>query len=343
LLVPLVCFLASFGTASQAGADEVVLENGDRLTGEIQHVRDGKLSLKTPYSKDPVVIDFGSIQGLKTETSITVQLEDGSRVEGPAEMTEDGQVRIIPTGAGPVVIGDITAIKGINPPPDITYKGDLTAAAGYTTGNTETVNTNVDGKFVVRSKRQRGTLTGAWNYAEDTKTPSARNANGSFQYDFFFTKKLYGYANTLMEFDTFQDLAFRSTLGAGLGYQFLETSRTNLSAELGASWVHQNYYAPDNTYDPDYASGRWAINLEVKIIPDKIVLFHFDEGYFGFEDKEDLGYDFLLRTKTGLRFTLVKDFFTSIQVNVDYNNAPVQDKEKVDTAFLFGLGYAFDM
>jgi putative salt-induced outer membrane protein YdiY len=348
----LFCMALALG-ASGAAADEIVLTNGDRLTGTIEHVRDGKLSLKTPYSKDPVKIDWSSVKGLSTTAPIKVKLEDGSIVEGPAVMTEEGVMQIIPTGAGPVVIGDLSAIKGINPPSDITYKGHLTAGAGYTTGNTNTANGNIDGKFVVRSKRQRGTLMGAWNYAEDSGTVSARNANGSLKYDFFITKRFYAYVNSLLEYDSFQNLNLRATLGGGAGYQILDSSRVKLSGELGVSYVNDDYSIPTLAYvswiagitpfpaNPNkaYAAGRWSVDLDWKIIPDKIVLFHFHEGYFGFEDPSNL----LIRSKSGMRFTLYKDFFTSIQGNLDFNNQPAAGKDKVDLAIIFGLGYAFDL
>jgi putative salt-induced outer membrane protein YdiY len=344
LLVPLLLFILGAATVLRAEADEVLLTNGDRITGVIKDLREGKLTLTPAYSKDPLIIDWALVKGLRTDTPLTVQLQDGSRINGPAELSEDGVVRIISTGAGPVVVADLSTVQAINPPAEITYKGDLTVGAGYATGNTNTVNGNLNGDFVARSQRQRLTLRAAWNYAEDTGTVSARNASGSIKYDFFPLKKLYTYVNTLLEYDSFQDLNLRTTLGGGLGYQFFETSRTNLSFELGASYVNEDFRMslldPTSDLDRAYAAGRWSVNFDYKILPDKIFLFHFHEGYFGFEDLANL----LIRSKQGMRFTLLKGFFTSIQVNVDFNNEPANASiQKADTAILFGLGYAFDL
>ena len=49
--------------ATSARTDTVVLTNGDRLTGEIQKLADGKLSLKTGYAGD-VHIDWKVVDQL---------------------------------------------------------------------------------------------------------------------------------------------------------------------------------------------------------------------------------------------------------------------------------------
>jgi hypothetical protein len=68
-------------------------------------------------------------------------------------------------------------------------------------------------------------------------------------------------------------------------------------------------------------------------------LFHFHEGYFGFEDLEDL----YLKTQQGIRFAVIKNFFTALQANVNYDNTPSPGFYKTDTTLLFGLGYNFDL
>ena len=93
------------------------------------------------------------------------------------------------------------------------------------------------------------------------------------------------YANALFLYNPFKDLDLRSTIGGGVGYQFWEDVRKKLSFELGVSYVDENFrIAEDNAY----AGGRWAINFNYWILPDKIELFHFQEGYFSLEDFKDM-------------------------------------------------------
>ena len=53
----LVVFLA----CGYAMADEVILKNGDRLTGKVTEVKDGVLTLETSYS-EPIKLQFEAVE-----------------------------------------------------------------------------------------------------------------------------------------------------------------------------------------------------------------------------------------------------------------------------------------
>lgn len=324
--------------AGIAQADEVLLANGDRVTGKVIGLAEGKLSVETPYNK-ALEIDWASVKSLRIDSAAAeIVLTDGTRLKGTTELSAEGGLAVSTDSAGPVTVPALNLVSQINPPQikPVTYTGDVQAAAALTSGNSETLNANFSGKFVARSKRQRLTLRGLYHYGEDRDKLSAQEASGSVKYDFFATEKLYTYVNSLMEYNKFQDLNLRSTLGAGLGYQFLEDERKKLSLEFGVSYFNEDFRKAE---DDSFASGRWAVSAEYKLIPDKIFLFHFHEGYFGFEDIKDV----YLRSEQGVRFTVLKDFYTTFQVNLTYDNTPAPGFEKTDTTLLFGLGYAFDL
>ncbi len=318
-------------------ADQVTMANGDVITGEILTLKEGKLTIKTPYN-EALEIAWGSIVKIQSETPVEVVLTDGSRLQGILLVSEEGVLQVVTESAGPVAIGEMALITDINPPVvrAVTYEGNLEAGVSYLTGNTDTASGNLSGLFVARSKRQRFTLRANWNYAENDNVVNARDAGGSLKYDFFVTQKFYVYANTLLLYNPFQDLNLRSTIGGGGGYQFWDDVRKKLSFELGVSYVDENFrIAEDNAY----AGGRWSINFDYWIIPDKINLFHFQEGYFNLEDFKDMN----LISEQGLRFMVLKDFYSSIQVNVSYDNVPSPGFKSTDTAVIFGLGYNFNL
>jgi len=318
-------------------ADQVTMANGDVITGEILTLKEGKLTIKTPYN-EALEIAWGSIEKIRSEKPVEVVLKDDTRLQGTLQVSEEGVLQVVTESAGPVAIGEMVLITDINPPvaPAVTYHGNLEAGVSYLTGNSETASGNLSGLFVARSKRQRFTLRANWNYAENDKVVNARNAGGSLKYDFFVTQKFYAYANTLFLYDPFQDLDLRSTIGGGCGYQFWDDVRKKLSFELGISYVDQNYRIAE---DDAYAGGRWSIDFSYWLIKEKIKLFHFEEGYFSLEDFKDMN----LITEQGVRFMVLKDFYSSIQVNVSYDNEPSPGFKSTDTALIFGLGYHFDL
>ena len=72
LLVILLCPLG--------WADEVLLRNGDRLTGTIMTMEEGVLTLSTPHSGE-VNIQWPEIQHLAADKPLKIQLHD--TVDGP--------------------------------------------------------------------------------------------------------------------------------------------------------------------------------------------------------------------------------------------------------------------
>ena len=86
-------FVAIFATAmslaSVAGADTVMLKNGDRLTGTVE-VSDGKdVTLKTDFAGE-IKIQWSAVQELKTDKPIYVVTPDKKTVSGT--VSTDGLV-----------------------------------------------------------------------------------------------------------------------------------------------------------------------------------------------------------------------------------------------------------
>jgi putative salt-induced outer membrane protein YdiY len=140
--------------------------------------------------------------------------------------------------------------------------------------------------------------------------------------------------NASFEHDKFQDLNLRTTVGAGLGYQFLESDLTNLSLEAGPSYVNEDY---QDEKDDSYAAGQWSLNFD-RYFWDKFVqFFHNHTGFVGLPDTTNT----FIRTRTGLRFPFHKNFNLTGQYNFDWNNSPADDRKSVDQQYIFSLGYQY--
>ena len=75
--------------AAPLTADVVLLLNGDRLSGDVQELKDEKLALKTHYA-GTVNIDWSEVKSLEAEGFFQVQAESGVRYSGTIDMDEEG-------------------------------------------------------------------------------------------------------------------------------------------------------------------------------------------------------------------------------------------------------------
>src|SRR3954454_17315964 len=57
--------------------DVVVMKNGDRFTGEIKRLEDGKLIFSAPYMKDAVSLDWRQVDRLESKDLFNVYLTNG--------------------------------------------------------------------------------------------------------------------------------------------------------------------------------------------------------------------------------------------------------------------------
>ena len=85
--------------AIPAVADQVVLKNGDRLTGSITKSDGKSLVIKTDYAGD-VTVKFDAIQGITSAADLNVTL-GGRTVVGPVTTSGDDVV-VATKAAGPV-------------------------------------------------------------------------------------------------------------------------------------------------------------------------------------------------------------------------------------------------
>ncbi len=87
-------------------ADVVILTDGDRFTGTIQKLENGKLTLKSKYSETPLQIDWPLVSGITTEAEVKLTMQDGK--------VETGRFLASSTGLNFVSSGSTTAISAEN-------------------------------------------------------------------------------------------------------------------------------------------------------------------------------------------------------------------------------------
>jgi len=123
--------------------------------------------------------------------------------------------------------------------------------------------------------------------------------------------------------------------GDANGYQVIDTERVAFALEAGPSYVNDDF---ERAQDDNYVAGRWGTDLSVKLIPAGIRFFHSYEGYYSFDDSS-----VYITSETGLRLTLVRDFFAHAGVDYSYDSHPVESAERYDVTYVFGLGYEFEL
>ena len=328
--------MVALASAEQVRADEIVLYNGDRITGKVMAMEAGKLVLETAYA-GKIVVQWSAVVNLKTDEPVRVVLDNKTSLQGRTEASEEGSMKLKLDKIVETVSFDLAEVAAINPElkPSLKLKGHVNAGLNATSGNSDTEAQHLDGEFVVRTEQNRYTLGAEFNRAEDDGEESVDNSMGYLKYDHFLTARWYLYSNVFLEKDSFKDLNMRTGIGVGVGRQFIETPLMNLFLESGPAYTNEDY---DQGEDEDYSTWRWSLGFD-RYFLDKIVqFFHFNEGLLGLEDADKL----IIRTRTGLRLPFYKRFNVTAQYNYDWEKTPAPGREESDRMYIFSLGYQWD-
>ncbi len=338
ILVLMFCLL--FCTQS-IHADEITFTNGDRLTGKITHLMEGKMVFKSEAIGD-VTIDISKIKTFSTDDPIAVHLKDETVLLQKIVNSEPGKFGI--EGAGTVKAQDfeLTSISSINPPekPLPKWTGNLSAGITSTHGNTKTE--SVSGSFnmskrthndrtqvgVVYAKtKQQNKTTGDKDTTEDWWRSKAK-------YDYFFSKKFYGFVDGRYEKDAIAELDRRMIVGGGAGYQWIESEDLNFSTQFGLASLYEKF---DNQTDSNSeVSFQAGYNFDKTLM--KNVKFIHDLTYYPSIDKVS---NYYLTSTAEIRAYFTSQMFSTFKVIFDYDTTPALGSHSTDTKYLLGVGYSF--
>jgi putative salt-induced outer membrane protein YdiY len=255
--------LLFFFTAFAARADQLVLKNGDRLTGKIV-TGDGKtLLLKSEFAGD-VSIQWDAITSIESSDPINITLKDGTRLSGKVT-TQDGKFVIAgaPAAATPSTAAkeaivairndaeqhafDVETEKMAHPRFNYFWRGTVDTGLALTRGNSETANFTLAAKAIRETPRDKLTVYGDYIFANNSSVPptvtTANALDAGLRGDLNFHERLFVFALADFQTNQLQHLDLRSVFGGGLGYHMIKTPNTTFDLFGGITYDRDSFGA----------------------------------------------------------------------------------------------------
>ncbi|MCU0917240.1 MAG: DUF481 domain-containing protein [Planctomycetes bacterium] len=337
----LVLIVCSLVLSANGFADEIYFKNGDRLSGQIVRLTDGKLVLKSAVAGE-VTVNLAEVKTFSSEAPVEIHLKDGTVLHQPIAAGEPNEFALktaTPVKPQTFPLADVTAI---NPPPSVKPKwtGSISGALTSTTGNTKANSAAVSASVARRTEQDRTTAGAdlAKGRQKDRDTGESHTTEDWWrmraQYDYFFTKKFFGFGNVRYETDEIARLDRRVVLGGGAGYQWIETERTNLSTNVGLASLYEKYdNIPESNSDLAVQAGY---NFSQRLA--KNTTFLNDLTYF--PSIEEFS-DYFLTSTAELRTNLTKAMFANLKIIFNYDASPAPGRSGTDMKYLLGFGINF--
>jgi putative salt-induced outer membrane protein YdiY len=322
-------------------ADEVHLKNGDRLTGKIVQLVGGKMLLKSAVAGE-VTVAQSDIETFSSDEPIEVHLKDSTTFHHKVSSAAAGHFSLATGDLLKSQEFSISDVVSINPPPKPVprWTGDISLGLTSTHGNTkiETINASVG--LAKRTDNDRTTIN--FDYArskqENRDTGEIQTTEDWWRakgkYDYFFSKKMYGYVNGRYEKDAVAELDRRMIIGGGGGYQWIESSDMNFSTEFGLATLYEKY--TNETDSKSELSLELGYHFDKKL--NKIASLTHDLTYYPSTDKFS---DYFLTSSVGIRADLTERMFASFRTLFQYDATPAIGAGSTDVKYFLNLGYRF--
>ncbi|MGH9501996.1 MAG: DUF481 domain-containing protein [Terriglobales bacterium] len=237
-------------------ADQIVLKNGDRLTGTIEKSDAKNLIIKTEFAGE-VTVQWPAVQEISSTQPLHVNLSSGKTVVGTVT-TSDGNLTVATSNAGTVtepkssvtqLFGEAESAayeKSLHPGLLDGWKGGADVGFALTRGNSQTKSLAL--AFTADRKTLHdhlGLYTNSVYATNDapgaTPATTANSVQGGVRYDHDLTPRLFAYVGADFQTDALQTLDLRSVFGGGLGLHAIKNDRTTLDLLGGINYTREKY------------------------------------------------------------------------------------------------------
>lgn len=337
-LKPMAGFACALLLAPPALADQVLLDNGDRISGRILHMGKDKLDIRTPYA-GKLSLRRKNVQSILSERPVDVlRASDDAVLHGRLAEAPAGSLTVVDEGdtRNELVLADVAFL---NPTiaesgRGIIFKGRANLALSSTGGNNETRRLYGESSLTGTARHYRFSISGRGEEQQDHKRTDAFNWRLAGDLDRFreAARKRFWYGRASLAHDRFADVRLRAALGAGHGWQLLDAPPSALSLRLGGDLVAVRRVTGE---DDRYPALGWGLRWNRALGRGKAELFHEQDGFMEIGHPSNV----TVISKTGLRLPLIDNLNASAQLNYDWEGKPAEGRHPGDSALFLGLGY----
>lgn len=244
--------------SSMALADQVVVANGDRLTGQIVKFDGKTLTVKTEYAGN-LDIQWSAVRQITSDQPLQLKSSTGQTAVGPVT-TRDGKFEIMTKSSGTVEMAKEEVALMRNESEQSAYEKSLhpafyenwdtgaTVGFALTRGNSQTKNLALAFTATRKTLHDKlGLYTNsvyATNDAPGAVPSTTANAvQGGIRYDHDLTARVFAFVGADFQADSLQTLDLRSVFGGGIGFHIIKRDNTTLDVLTGANYTHEKYTA----------------------------------------------------------------------------------------------------
>lgn len=342
---------AALAVVPAAHAGEVVIRNGDRLTGALVRLEKSTLEMKSEYAGE-LKIQWAAVERLVSSEPVHVTTLSGQILVGTVTVSADS-VEITAPGVAVARMprAELTAIRSAEeqlrfeksqqpaPPPGLLDNWFGSADLGFSAarGNADTSTLSVALEAARTTAQDRASFYYTQLLGRESTTgvtvTTANTVRGGLRYDRLLGQRLFVFGFGDFEFDELQQIDLRSVYGGGLGLALRRTPRTQFDLFAGASFNNENF-----AVDPTRRSGEGLAGEEFSHKLNGRLTF--SERLVFYSNLSELG-EYRVTFDSSLRGRLNSWLGWHLTLSDRYVSMPATNAKKNDLLLTTGLRFTF--
>ncbi len=331
---------SSFGKRKD---DVVIMNNGDKFTGEIKALQYGELIFKPSYMKDDVHLDWKEVKTMESQDTFIVGLSDGKRVTGVISKNDGNsgsgskEFQIITEGAAvDVAAPDVIAIGQR----EVSFWNQLTGSISYgfdfSSGNTATTS-SLSADVAFRTTKNSVQLATSSQFGSQANAKDTNRFTFDSQYARMISNHWLAAGLFSLLKSNQQDLQLRSTYGAAMGRKLVQTDKTALTVLAGGAYSHESYVPQPGTQPVrNNAESLFGVTFSTF----RFKTLSLNSQTLLFPSLSDPG-RLRISSQSYLRIELIRNFYWNFQVYENYDTRPPINAPKNDLGLTTSLGWTF--
>ena len=318
-------------------ADLVTLANGDRVSGIVEGLAEGKLRCKTDWA-GPVEIDWAAVAALDSAETFSVLTTAGEVYTGALRMAESSLIVSVDQTTKTIAARDVASFTPAEKPRSGFWEqleGGVDLGYSLARGNSSTTQSALDAnadyerpKFKVQGRivsiLSAFSGRGASRHALDTR------------YDRFLSDRSFAFALSGLERNEQQLLNLRAKVGGGFGRKLISTDRTNLSLLGGINFANEKFRSGDGVDSLSANRGEGLAVFDLKTTRWAGIEFTWRTAWY-----PTLAGRYRIESDSGSRIPLAKNLTWGLSLYARFDSQPPARVKRGDYGLLSTFGYRF--
>lgn len=319
-------------TATAAEAGQLVLSNGDRITGAISKIWDGEIYIEPDYA-DEFTVDMSAIASIESDQEFEIELADGTEIvaglkgadpEGNQIVLVDGREEAMP-------LANLTELEEIEEYKEWDSYAQFDATVNK--GNTDSENYRLSTGTNLKLGDHRHIADLLITREEQDGVSTKEQDLLTYNYNWLFDDPWFASFLASYEKDPIRDLDYRWIVGPGIGRDIWNDAGRLWNIQIGAAYQKEKIGGDsDNS-----AIAFWIMNFEHDLFDGDMEFFHRDRINTNISGRTNT----VLKTTTGFRWEFTDDLYANISLDYDYETDPAEGSEKDDLTLVVGAGIEF--